>query len=276
MTAASLTQWARLLKNQGTWVGSFTQLAPSGAVLQDTPSEVALLPLNQGNTMRQTIRKRPPGQPISETVLEYSSLGRGVLFCQTGAFSQGSIQRSPVGEFGAELGLIHGAERLRIAQIFPKQPTLGSLTLIREHLAGAEPAARPDLSTAQLIGTWLGEAETVYPDLQPPQTVATRLEIQPVGADITQSLSFGNSPIIQSWGQQAGSVLRFDQGSQPVTVLLLPSGASASFPTEIQSGQGLFLEAGWLITPSLRQRLIRTYNAQGTWASLTLVTEQKQ
>lgn len=276
MTAAPLTQWQRLLKNQGIWVGSFTQLAPSGAVLQDTPSEVALLPLNQGNTMRQTIRKRPPGQPISETVLEYSSLGRGVLFCQTGAFSQGSIQRSPVSEFGAELGLIHGAERLRIAQIFPKQPTLGSLTLIREHLAGVEPVTRPELSTAQLIGTWLGEAETVFPDLQPPQTVATRLEIRQVGADITQSLSFGNSATIQSRGQQVGSALRFDQGSQPITVLLLPSGASASFPTEIRSGQGLFLEAGWLITPTLRQRLIRTYSAQGTWASLTLVTEQKQ
>ncbi|MGF1519562.1 MAG: DUF3598 family protein [Nodosilinea sp.] len=276
MTAAPLTQWQRLLKNQGTWVGSFTRLAPSGAILQDTPSEVALQPLNQGNTMRQTIRKRPLGQPMSETVLEYSSLGRGVLFCQTGAFSQGSIQRSPVSEFGAELSLIYGAERLRIAQIFPKQPTLGSLTLIREHLAGVEPSARPELSTAQLIGTWLGEAETVFPDLQPPRTAATRLEIWQVGADITQSLSFGNGATIQSRGQQAGSALRFDQGSQPVTVLLLPGGASASFPTEIQAGQGLFLEAGWLITPTLRQRLIRTYNAQGTWVSLTLVTEQKQ
>ncbi len=276
MTAAPLTQWQRLLKNQGTWVGSFTQLEPSGAVRQDTPSEVALLPLNQGNTMRQTICKLPPGQPISETVLEYSSLGRGVLFCQTGAFSQGSIQRSPVSGFGAELGLIYGTERLRIAQIFPKQPTLGSLTLIREHLAGTEPAGRPDLSTAQLIGTWLGEAETVFPGLQPPQTMATRLEIRQVGADITQNLSFGDGANLQSRGQQVGSVLRFDQGSQPVTVLLLPSGASASFPSEIQAGQGFFLEAGWLITPTLRQRLIRTYNAQGTWVSLTLVTEQKQ
>jgi hypothetical protein len=72
-----------------------------------------------------------------------------------------------------------------------------------------------------------------------------------------------------------GSALRFDQGSQPVTVLLLPAGASTSFPTEIRSGQPFFLELGWLITPTLRQRLIRTYNGQGTWVSLTLVVEQK-
>ncbi|MFQ4139686.1 DUF3598 family protein [Nodosilinea sp. PGN35] len=276
MTSATSTQWARLLKNQGTWVGSFTQLSPAGEILQDTPSEVALIPLNEGNTMRQEIRKYPPGQPPSVTVLEYSSLGRGVLFCETGAFSQGSIQRSPVSEFGAELGLIHGGERLRIAQIFPRQPTLGSLTLIRERLAGAIATARPALTVEQLLGTWVGEAETVFPDLQRPQTLTTRLEIQPVGAGgVEQTMTFGTIPVIQSQGRLTGSALRFEHGGQPVTVLLLPDGASATFPTEIRSGQPLFLEAGWLITPTLRQRLMRTYDDRGTWVSLTLVTEQK-
>ncbi|MEO1069841.1 MAG: DUF3598 family protein [Cyanobacteria bacterium J06638_6] len=275
-TSAPSTQWARLLKNQGTWVGSFTSLSDAGEVLQDTPSEVTLDPLNQGNTLRQVICKRPAGQPPSEMVLEYSSLGKGVLFCETGAFSQGSIQRSPVSEFGAELGLIHGSERLRIAQIFPKQPTLGSLTLIREHLAGTVPNVRPALTRDQLLGTWTGEAETVFPDWQPPQTLATRLELRSEGAGaVAQTLTFGHSPAISSQGQQVDSALQFDQGSQPVTVLLLSDGASATFPTEIRSGQPFFLEVGWLITPTLRQRLIRAYNAQGTWVSLTLVVEHK-
>lgn len=275
-TSAPSSQWARLLKNQGTWVGSFTQVSPTGQVEQDIPSEVALIPLDGGNTMRQEIRKMPPGNPVSETVLEYRSLGRGVMFCETGAFSQGSIQRSPVSEFGAELGLIHGSERLRLAQIFPKQPTLGSLTLIREHLVGTNLVQRPDLSLDQLLGTWVGEAETVFPDFQPPQTMTTRLEIQPAGpAAIAQTLSFDNGAQIQSQGQLVGSALRFDQGGQPVTVLLLPGGASASFPTEVRSGQPFFLEAGWLITPTLRQRLIRAYSAQGTWVSLTLVVERR-
>ncbi|MGB3308885.1 MAG: DUF3598 family protein [Nodosilinea sp.] len=276
MASAVSSQWARLLKNQGTWVGSFTQVSPMGEIRQDTPSEVALTPLNGGNTMRQTIRKRPPDQPPGETVLEYGSLGRGVLFCETGAFSQGSIQRSPVSEFGAELGLIHGTERLRLALIFPKQPSLGSLTLIREYLTETDPTPRPQLSVDQLLGTWVGKAETVFPDLQPPQTMATRLEIRPAGLGaVSQTLNFGQSPAIKSQGQVVGSTLRFDRGQQPVTVLLLPGGASASFPSEIQSGQPLFLEVGWLISPDLRQRLIRTYSAQGSWVSLTLVTEQK-
>ncbi len=273
---APSSQWERLLKNQGTWVGSFTQLSAAGEVLQDTPSEVTLEPLNQNNTIRQIIRKRPPGQPPSETVLEYSSLGRGVLFCETGAFSQGSIQRSPVGEFGAELGLIYGPERLRLAQIFPKQPRLGSLTLIREHLDGAAPTPRPNLTLDQLMGTWVGEATTVFPDFQPQQTMATRLEIRPIARGaVAQTLTFGDGPALQSQGRPVGSALQFSEGSQPVTLLPLPAGASATFPTEIQAGQALFLEAGWLITPTLRQRLIRTYNPQGTWVSLTLVAEQK-
>jgi hypothetical protein len=277
MTATPSSQWERLLKNQGTWVGSFTQVSPTGEVLQDTPSEVVLLSLNQGNTLRQEIRKMPPGQPVSETVLEYSSLGRGVLFCETGAFSQGSIQRSPVGDFGAELGLIYGHERLRLAQIFPKQPTLGSLTLIREHRQDTQPTPRPALTVDQLLGTWVGEATTVYPDLQPQQTMATQLDLEPAAdGGIGQALTFGSSPALRSEGRLSGTALRFEQGSQPVTVLLLPGGASASFPSDLRSGQSFFLEAGWLITPTLRQRLIRTYNAQGTWVSLTLVTEQKR
>ena len=270
------TQWERLLKNAGTWAGSFAQFSAAGALLTETPTEVALLPFDGNNAMRQEIRRYPPGESAQETVLEYRSLGKGVLFADDGAFSQGSIQWSPVAEFGAELGLIHGTERLRLVQIFQRERRLSQLTLIREHQQGTQPTERPPLSVAQLVGTWQGEAVTVYPDLQPQDTYPTRLDIRAVGADqLQQTLSFGQSPPIQTTATLHGKTLRFDQGKQPVTVLLLPSGASATFPTEIQAGQPLFLEAGWLIEPGLRQRLIRTYNAQGTWVSLTLVTERR-
>ncbi len=271
------SQWERLLKNQGTWVGSFTQISPTGAVIQETPTEVALIPLQQGRTIRQEIRKQAPGQASSETVLEYSSLGRGVLFCENGAFSQGSIQWSPVSEFGAELGLIEGPERLRLVQIFPRQPTLGSLTLIREALAGISAPPRPRLTLDSLLGTWLGEAVTVYPDFQPEQSLGTRLEVQRLSqGDIHQTLSWGDSPSLASQAQQVGASLRFEGGRPPVTVLFLPGGATATFPTQIEPGQPFFLEMGWLINPDLRHRLIRSYNAQGTWVSLTLVVEHRQ
>lgn len=270
------SQWERLLKNQGTWQGSFTRLSVvTGEMLEDTPTEVSLQPLDEGALMRQEIRRFPTEEAPQLTVLEYRSLNRSVLFFENGAFSQGSMQWSPVAEFGAELGLIHGQERLRLVQLYLRQRTLGQLTLIREHLPDYSPPSRPPLSIEQLVGTWQGEATTLYPDWQPAQTYSTRLVVRQTGGMIEQTLSFGDGPPIQSCGQLDGQRILFDQGEQPVTVLLLADGASASFPTDIVSGQPLFLEAGWLIQPDRRQRLLRSYDARGAWTSLTLLAEQR-
>ena len=270
------TPGQRLLKNQGTWVGSFTQFDPAGTMGQDTPSEVCLLPLQEGTVMRQEIRLTAAGESPRETVLEYRSLGRGVLFCENGAFSQGAMQWSPVSEFGAELGLIEGSDRLRLVLLFPRQPHLGSLTLIREHQQGTTPPERGPLSLDQLVGTWVGQGVTVYPDWQPEQSCSTRLVIKRQGRDrLQQTLYLDGGQVIESQAVVRGSTLAFDQGSQPVNLLLLPGGASATFPQSIQPGQPFFLEAGWLVTPTLRHRLVRGYNAQGTWVSLTLVVEKK-
>jgi hypothetical protein len=271
------SQWERLLKNQGTWIGSFTQISPqTGKPLADMPSEVILQLREPGDTMHQVIRKYPPEQPVQETVLDYRSLGRGVLFGPTGAFSQGSLQWSPVSDFGAELGLIDQTERLRIALTFPRQPVLEGLTLIREHRRGTEPQQRTHLTLDALTGTWTGTATTVFPDWQPEQTMETQLTVTSTeGTRVRQTLQFGGRSPIQTAGWVEGNSLKFDQGQQPVTVLLLPGGASASFPTSIQPGQPLFLEAGWLIAPDRRQRIIRTYDPRGTLASLTIVIEHK-
>ena len=267
-------QWQRLLKNTGTWAGSFTQIAPDGTPRSDLPTEVVLEP--QGEAMHQVVRRLPPNQPPQDTVLDYSSLGRGVLFCDNGAFSQGSLQWSPIAEFGAELGLIHHQERLRLVQLF-RAGHIQQFTLIREHLAGTEPQVRPPLTLDQLVGTWVGTATTVYPDLRPEQTVSTRLELaSPDGTTLNQRLQLGQAPPLQSAGQLVGATVQFSQGALPVTVLLLPGGASATFPPAIRGGKPVFLEVGWLIEPTLRQRLIRTYSPQGEWVSLTLVTEQRQ
>jgi len=269
------SQWQRLLKNTGTWEGSFTQLAPDGRETGDVPTQVILEP--QGDAMRQVVRRLPPGQPPEDLVLTYRTLARGVRFCPTGAFSQGSLQWSPVAEFGAELGLIYGPERLRLVQRFQPhaaQSHLHQLTLIRERLAGTAPPPRPALTLDQLLGTWEGTATTLYADLQPESTAPTRLELtSPDGTTLHQRLQVGDGPPLRSQGSLGGSAVRFTQGRFPVTVLLLPGGASATFPPTIAGGQPVFLEAGWLITPTLRQRLIRTYSPQGEWVSLTLVEE---
>jgi hypothetical protein len=281
------SQWDCLLENLGEWRGSFTRLSPQGTVLGDTPTVVSLEGLNQNQTIRQRVcryssevnTQELPSlaaiAPIDEKVLEYSSVGRGVLFCETGAFSQGSMQYGPFSEFGAELGLIEGDRRLRLVQLFNPQGALDQLTLIREQRAGSNAPERQALQVSDLIGTWQGEAISVFPDWYSTQTSTTLKIWQEGEGRLHQELRFEGSPAIASTATINGSILTFDQSHPAVQVLLLPDGASSTSPLKIPSQTPFFLEVGWLLQPTLRQRLIRRYNAKGEWVSLTLVIERK-
>lgn len=273
------SQWDCLLQNLGEWQGSFTRFSPQGEQLEDTPTVVSFEMLNDHKTMRQIVRRLPPNQPIDEKILEYSSLGRNILFLENGAFSLGSIQWGPFSEFGAELGLIEGDRRLRLVQLFDRTSQLERLTLIREQLAGTNTPARPHLTVEQLLGEWQGEAVTVYPDFRASETYPTVLKIHQENSDsLVQQLTFGTgnaARTITSKAQINGSVLTFTESALPTQVLLLPDGASANCPLQIKPGHFFILEVGWLVQPNKRQRLIRTYSDKGEWVNLTLVTEQK-
>ncbi|MEM6449490.1 MAG: DUF3598 family protein [Cyanobacteria bacterium P01_D01_bin.105] len=277
-----LSQWQRLLKNAGTWQGSFTQVSPYGEILIDTPTEVALLPQGENQSaMRQEIRRYSNSPSPQTTVLEYSTLNRTILFFKDGAFSQGSAQWGPFSTFGTELGLISGNRRLRILQQFNTDSELDKITLIREQLQGSESdtelAERPPLTVESLIGTWEGEAITQYADLRPEQTYPTQLTIAATGRNqISQTLSFSSAaPPITSTGTLEGQRILFTQRNQPIQVLLLPDGGSSTCPVKITPRQPIYLEAGWLLDAHTRQRLIRQYDGAGAWVSLTLVTETK-
>jgi hypothetical protein len=276
-----ISQWDSLLTHLGTWQGSFSLYSPRGVLQDDIPSQVTLEGINENRTIRQTIQQfsAQTGEIISNKVLEYSTLGRSILLFETGEFSQGSIQFAPFSEFGAELGLIQGDRRLRLVELFDQESQFSSLTLIREHrqkaaLVEVEPAERPPLTVDQLLGIWQGEAVTIYPDWRSPSRYSTRLSVERKGDRLVQQLTtpkinFSTAATIE------GSVLRFEQGKFPVQMVLLPDGASSNTPVKILKGEPFFLEAGWLIAERFRQRMIRSYDAQGGWVSLTLVTEHK-
>ncbi len=266
------SQWERLLKNLGEWQGSFIRFSPQGELLQDVKSVVSFEGLNNNQTMRQIVRRQ--GQ--DDLVLEYSSLGKNVLFFENGAFSQGSIQLAPFTEFGAELGLIYENRRLRLVQLFDKNGHLDKLTLIPEHLTGTQAAASPTVQVDHLLGEWRGEAITIYTDLRPPNTVSTTLKLELDNAGrFVQHLYFGEHTITSS-ATIKGSIIQFDEDPQKqMQVLLLPYGASATSPVKVNLRQSFILEVGWLIKPNLRQRMIRSYSDKGEWVSLTLVTEER-
>lgn len=271
----SLSQWQRLLRNSGVWEGSFTRLSPQGELMEDISTRVTLAAYDEDQAMRQTLEYfATSGERTQTKVLEYRTLNRGILFFEDGAFSFGSLQFAPFAEFGAELGFIHGDRRLRLVQLFDSQSQLASFTLIREHRQGADRAEKPPLTVDQLLGDWQGEAITLYPDWQSPTAYATALTICREGDRLLQRLTAPDLDLASTAAIE-GSILRFEQGNHPIQVLLLPDGASCNTPLTIPRGKPFLLEAGWLISNTLRQRLIRQYDDKGGWSSLTLVTEHK-
>lgn len=279
------SQWENFLKNLGEWHGSFTQLSPRGEVLKDTPSILSLEGLNDNKTVRLRLRRFSPnpsgvGEPeVNELVREYQSLGREILFFENGAFCQGSIQLAPYSECGAEFGFIYNNRRLRFVQLYNTSGNLSNLTLIREKLPEKNVPERPALMVKDLLGKWQGEAVTMYPDSRNPDFYSTSLELHLEGGDrLVQTITFGSDSapkIISSSATIDGSILNFNDSATPVQVLLLPDGASSTCPVQVELRKPTFFEAGWLVEPDLRFRMIRSYSDKGEWVSLTLVTERK-
>jgi Domain of unknown function (DUF3598) len=160
---------------------------------------------------------------------------------------------------------------LRIVQLYNADSELDYITLIREQRVGSTAPEQPHLRVEDLIGEWQGEAITLFPDLQPARTFSSHLTITREADRLIQKLQFGERTIATE-ATIAGNILSFASGAQ---ILLLPDGASANCPLKASLGQPIVLEAGWLMSPTVRQRIIRSFDAKGAWVSLTLVTERK-
>lgn len=271
------SNWENFLKNLGEWVGSFTQISTDGESLTSTPSILTLEGLEDDRLVRFRVRRFATNiseQPIVDTIQEYRSLGKQAVFFETGAFSKGSLQVAPFSQFGAEYGFVSGDRRSRLVQLFGKQGSFESLTLIREIRSGTAATLRPDLTVAQLVGKWTGTAHTVYPDWKAPETTAVSLEIREVGGCLQQQLTFG-SRTIASTARIEGNQLHFEEGAHPRRVLLLPDGMSSNTPLQVSHREPFFVEAGWLLSENKRQRLIRSYNEKGEWIGSTHVIEDR-
>ncbi|MBD1910570.1 MULTISPECIES: DUF3598 family protein [unclassified Leptolyngbya] len=279
-----LSQWDRLLLHLGEWQGSFTSLSATGSVLNNKPSCVTLSAGEDQSAVQQTVTfLSTDGLPERSTVLEYRSLNRGILFFKTGAFSQGSLQFSPFAEFGAEFGFILGDRRLRaVLQFHPQTDghALTQLTLIREFRASSSTQENPPLTVESLLGTWKGTAQKLSPDWFEDTPVQTQLILKKEDDRLYQHLTTQGFDL-KSSARIEGNTLKFDDATGQTPrgyinqTLLLPDGASCTFPSTIPRNKPFLLEVGWLPSPNLRYRLIRSYDAQGSWQGLTLVVEKR-
>ena len=271
-------KWEYFLKNLGEWQGSFTQFSLQGDELSSTNSIINLESFDNDQAVRFRVRRFGDGSyntpPTSDHQQEYRSLGRQILVFETGAFSKGTLQVAPFAEFGAEYGFVASDRRLRLVQLYNKQGEFQGLTLIREFRVGTTAHERSPLSIEQLLGVWEGQAFTQYADWQAPTQYSTRLEIVQSGdRQLTQTLEFENQRLT-STARVDGKQLWFEDNTTRV-ITLLPDGASSNIPLTLNSKQAFFVEAGWLESPTERQRLIRSYNDKGAWTSSTHVREHK-
>jgi hypothetical protein len=272
------SNWDNFLKNLGEWRGSFTSIDANGEIIGSTASILNLAGHEDNKMVKFRVRRYADGYdsaPTTDFEDEYRSIGRQNTFFDTGAFVKGTIQISPVSEFGAEFGFADADRRLRFVQLFDQERKFEKVVLIREFRNGTPEIEQPHLTVDRLLGRWEGQATTAYADLSPADTFATTLEItRPQTDRLQQKLQFAGREITSS-AQIAQNKLIFTEGSSPREVLLLPDGGSSNVPLQIPLRTPVFVEVGWLVSDRERQRLMRTYNDKGEWISSTHVIEHK-
>ncbi|MCH4904807.1 DUF3598 family protein [Cylindrospermopsis raciborskii CHAB3438] len=281
-----LTNWRNFLKNAGEWRGSFTRISGQGEILDSTLSILNLEATNNNETVLFRLR-RFQGHNYDSPVIqdyqqEYTSLAKENIFFETGAFSKGTVQLAPFAEFGAEYGFVHENRRSRLVQLYNKDGELSGLTLIREFRSFTDAQERPQLTVEQLIGKWQGISHTVYSDLRPSNKETTYLEIKKLdNGHLEKQQLFAGEEMI-SLGKIVDNRLIFEPSSRQQSnqklnneEILLPDGVSSNVPPKLERRKEFFIEAGWLVKDTERQRLIRSYNAQGEWISSSHIVEIK-
>lgn len=273
------SQWENFLKNRGEWRGTFTDVDPGGNLLATTSSLLTLDSTADESAVLFRLRRYPPGQengePLRDHRQEIRSLGKQVVFFETGAFSKGSLQVAPFTRFGAEVGFVTADRRLRMVQLFSEAGEFEGLVLIREFRAGSGAVERPPLAWNDLLGHWQGEAATITADWPEPERQPSHwlIERSDAGAVRISSRIGPEEQTLEATPQ--GPCLELP-GPRPARIHLLPDGASSLVPLRVDHRQPFSLEVGWLVSPHERQRLIRRYDDRGAWVSSSHVVERRQ
>ncbi len=271
-------QWENLLKNLGEWHGSFTRLSPQGDVLEDLPTIVSLKGLDDNRLVDLSVNYLT--QPERSLHIHLNHLSRDVLVHDNGGFSQGSIYRSILGKFGAELGLRWHDRRLRLVVLF-HDATLASLTLIREALPQATTPERSPLSPVQLLGNWRGHGVRLYGDLRPSLTFQVETRWEQVGSNLRQVQTLlipyvwrdQDSPSFDRLYIPSAARVWHSQEENCVVnqLLMLPDGGFCQSPLSFGSQQPVSLGLGWWVENDRYDWISRHYNAQGDWVGVTLI-----
>ena len=272
------SQWQNFLRNLGEWRGSFTSLDAEAREVESTPS---ILTLEQGQEERLVhFRLRRfadgdlDGKPSRDMQQDYRSLGRQVVFFESGSFCKGSLQVAPGTAFGAEFGFVLGDRRHRLVQLHEPSGRFEQLVLIREFRAGRGAEEQPPLTLRSLEGRWQGEAQTITADWPVAERRPCQMQVELTPADglMLHTRLGEQSSAIQLQG--SGPVLR-SEGPSAQRLTLLPDGGFQITPELVSHRDSFQVEAGWLAAPDRLERLIRRYDGSGAWQAATHVVLQR-
>jgi hypothetical protein len=273
--------WEYVLKNIGEWEGCFRRHDAIGTWLGDIPSQIFIEGVDRNRSIHLTLRRYYPDANSGELVardlsLDFSQPSAGAIFCPTGAFSEGALHTHTI-PFGAELALIAEDRRLRLIQQYVDRQ-LNGLTLVTESRIGSNAVVSPPLQLTDWQGHWQGTATIVDRAGNHTSTVEisdrlVRLEehkftkIETIDSQLTEdtiNLIADTNPPRYS----------YQRGSQTYQILCLNGGGYSVCPIVIQPSHPVDLELGWAISPTLRQRIRRSYDANGNWTRVMLIQEQ--
>ncbi len=231
MAQIDVDQWAGLVANVGWWQGEFIRLDPQRQECSRTASRIRLEVKGERH-IEQLLDIGGQTQ-----TLQITSLKKGLVFFPSGAFSQGSLQWSPIGEFAVELSLLAGLERRRLVAIYraeQQQSHLATITLIPEYAQAPAPV-RPEL-----VGS-----EPVRPE--------------------TTSLAAAQSEMIQidTFWQVECSSQRYSLTDEP-----LPYQCACALPLVLPKQKPFSLGLSWRVNADEQQHLVRHYDASGVWQSV--------
>ena len=233
-------QWRNFLRNLGAWRGSFASLSPTGELRHTTASLLTLEASDDDRLVTFSLQRWPTDAPVGEPSRsmsqEYRSLGRQVVFFESGAFCKGSLQVAPATVFGGEFAFVIANRRHRLVHLTDSEGVPAELVLIREHREGTAADERPPATAEQLRGPWQGQATTISADWWVPATADCRFAIDDEGS--------------AGWRW-------------------LPDGGFCRLPERVSHREAFSVEAGWLVAPDRLERLIRRYDASGAWTSAT-------
>lgn len=275
----STDQWTYIRKNVGEWRGAFIQFSPDAVWVSDTPSVLTLNEDRPDQHMVLMLKRTPQGKPTHtmERELGYPGAVPYICFFPTGAFSQGAGLRRPWSSFGAEFSLLSGDRRLRLVQLYTGaasgEHTLDYVTLIPEYRATAEnssygttPGTAP-LSIDTLLGTWRGDSLYLSATMEPPQLGTSHAQIQHSGDQLILTDDAGPQRF------KAVDRSRWQAVDTPMQLWLLPNGVSCTVYPQLPRHHAARIELCWYLSPLKRQRIVRDYDAEGSWVGTALMLE---